>query len=237
MYDQKSLARKNVKITGCVILFCVTLLSVVSTYSITKSAWADQGTAVSRMMAIANVVVIEGAFLWLLRGYAVAFSEVVERSLCLAGMVFYAGIMLINITIHYRIVKGFTLNETEMGYVSWGAPMVIGVTLGLVTMIIMSDPVARQRRQELRIDGKQTRSVWDAKEIAGQSDEVSAAVEARALIEAQQMVQRLLTPGTATASNSRQIGFGQTHDDDPRGRAMQMMTDRWFPGNDNQSKS
>ena len=237
MYDQKSLARKNVKITGYVIIFCVTLLSIVSTYSIMRDGWKDHGEAFSKVIGFVVVVVIEGTFLWLLRGFAVAFSETLERALCLIGMVFYGGVMLTNITLHYRIVKGFGLNDFEMGYISWGAPMVICVTLVLITMINMADPQSRQRRQELRIDGKQTASIWNAKELAIESETVAEAVQARAAIEAQQMVQRLLTPGTATASNRRQIGFGGDTDTDPRAEAIDYMKQRYFPSRDDQSKS
>lgn len=234
VYDQKSLARKNVKTIGYTIIFCVTLLSVISTFSIMRDGWKDHGDAFSKVIGLVVVTVIEGTFLWLLRGFAVAFSEMLERTFCLIGLVFYGGVMILNIIIHYRIVKGFGLNDFEMGYVSWGAPLIIGVTLVLITVINMADPVSRQRRQELRIDGKQTTSIWNAKEMAIESETVAEAVQARAAIEAQRMVQRLLSPGTATASNQRQIGFQDNSD--PRAQAVEYMTRKYFPGRNEDSK-
>lgn len=200
-FDRKELARKNVKLTGYTIIFCVTLLSIISTYSIMRDGWKDHGEALSKVIGLVVVCVIEGTFLWLLRGFAVAFSEALERALCLAGLAFYGAVMIINITVHYRMVKGFGLNDFEQGYVSWGAPMIIGVTLVLITLINLADPKARATRQELRIRGRQSAAIWSAREMALDSERVARGIEDRAAIEAEDMYAGLLGDGSARMSN------------------------------------
>src|SRR5262245_6180615 len=99
-------ARKNVIIGGMVILICITALSCVSSFMIYRAGFGDMPYIFQQALALFAVVIVEGAFVWLVYGFTRAFSSAVERWICLAGMGFVVAVMLINLVTHFMMVKG-----------------------------------------------------------------------------------------------------------------------------------
>lgn len=88
-------ARKNVIIGGAVILICITALSCVSSFMIYRSGFGDLPFIFQQTLALFAVVVVEGAFVWLVYGFTRAFSSGMERLVSLAGMGFAMDINII----------------------------------------------------------------------------------------------------------------------------------------------
>ena len=74
-------ARKNVIIGGAVILICITALSCVSSFMIYRSGFGDMPFIFQQALSLFAVVVVEGAFVWLVYGFTRAFSSGMELSL------------------------------------------------------------------------------------------------------------------------------------------------------------
>lgn len=194
-------AKKNVLMAAGLILTCVTLLSCVSSFQIYSEGFKNLPWFAQQGAALFAVIVVEGTFIWLLYGFTKAFSSMIERVGCLAGMVFIVAVMTANIITHFMMVKGMPLNSFQEAWISWGAVSVFIVVLVLVLVITMADPAATLTRQDLRIQGKQQRTVLTARESAIESDQVNAAMQEREEWESEQLASQIV--GTA-----RQIGYG-----------------------------
>ncbi len=199
-FDKTALARRNVRTIGAVILGCATLLSVASSYKLTVDAWKDTGDALAKVLGFINVLTIEGVFLWLIFGFKKAFSSALEKTLAIGGILFYGSVMGANILIHYRIVKHYDLNDFEQAWMSWGIAVVILATIALATGLSMADPDSRALRQSLKVRGKESDMIWQAREMMLDSDFVSQAVESRAEMDAHDFVGRLLGSGSGNYS-------------------------------------
>jgi hypothetical protein len=195
-FDKSALARRNVRTIGAVILGCATLLSVASSYKLTVDAWKDTGDALAKVLGFINVLTIEGVFLWLIFGFKKAFSSALEKTLAMTGILFYGSVMGANILIHYRIVKHYELNDFEQAWMSWGIAVVILATIALATGLSMADPDSRALRQSLKVRGKESDMIWQAREMMLDSDFVARAVESRAELDAHDFVGRLLGSGS-----------------------------------------
>src|SRR4030095_13024883 len=90
-------ARKNVIIGGMVILICITMLSCVSSFLIYREGFSDLPYIFQQMLALFAVVVVEGAFIWLVYGFTRAFSSGIERLLFLAGLGFLLAVIPLHI--------------------------------------------------------------------------------------------------------------------------------------------
>src|SRR5262245_65308751 len=97
-------ARKNVILGGGVILICITILSCVSSFMIYRDGFADLPFFLQQALALFAVIVVEGAFVWLVYGFTRAFSSGIERMICLIGMSFLVVVMFINLVTHFMIV-------------------------------------------------------------------------------------------------------------------------------------
>ena len=194
-FDKSALARRNVRTIGAVILGCATLLSVASSYKLTVDAWKDTGETLAKVLGFINVLTIEGVFLWLIFGFKKAFSSALEKTLAMIGILFYGSVMGANILIHYRIVKHYDLNDFEQAWMSWGIAVVILATIALATGLSMADPDSRALRQSLKVRGKESDMIWQAREMMLDSDFVARAVESRAELDANDFVGRLLGTG------------------------------------------
>src|SRR5262245_55973680 len=89
-------ARKQVIFGGAAILVCITVLSCVSSFTIFRDGFADMPFIFQQVLALFAVVVIEGAFVWLVFGFTRAFSSGLERLISIVGMGFLVVTMLIN---------------------------------------------------------------------------------------------------------------------------------------------
>jgi len=187
-------ARKNVIIGGMVILIAITALSCVSSYMIYRDGFADLPYSFQQALALFAVIVVEGAFVWLVYGFTRAFSSAMERLVSLAGMAFLVGVMLLNLVTHFMMVKGIPLSEFQEGWIAWGAVSVFITVLLIVLFITLADPVIRLIRLELRFKGKQEETILQAKTEALDSEQIQTAMAARADIEADRLATQILGP-------------------------------------------
>jgi len=192
-------ARKNVIIGGMIILLAITALSCVSSFMIYRDGFADFPPSFQVVLALFAVVVVEGAFVWLVYGFTRAFSSGTERLVSLAGMAFLVVVMLINLITHFMMVKGISLSEFQEGWISWGAVSVFITVLLIVLFITLADPVIRLVRLELRYKGKQEEKILEAKTSALDNQKLQSAMEERADIEADALATRILDQGRIAA--------------------------------------
>lgn len=178
-------ARKNVIVGGGLILVCITLLSCVSSFMIYREGFTDTPFYVQQTLSLFAVLVVEGAFIWLVYGFTRAFSSFLERLISLAGMLFLVSVMLANIVTHFMMVKHSGLSRFQMAWLEWGAVSVFIGVLIFVLLITLADPVSRLLRLELRATGKQLEAVLQAKMDGLDSDRVQQAMLNRANAESE----------------------------------------------------
>ena len=135
-------ARKNVLAGGAIILVCITLLSCVSSFMIYREGFSDTPWFVQATLSLFAVLVVEGAFIWMVYGFTRAFSSFLERVISLAGMVFLVGVMLTNIITHFMMVKHLPLSSYQESWLAWGAVSVFIGVLVFVLAITLADPVS-----------------------------------------------------------------------------------------------
>ena len=188
-------ARKNVIIGGAVILICITALSCVSSFMIYRSGFGDMPFVFQQALALFAVVVVEGAFVWLVYGFTRAFSSAMERLVSLCGMAFLVVVMLINLVTHFMMVKSISLHPFQMEWIDWGAVTVFIAVLLIVLFITLADPVIRLIRLELRYQGKQQEKILEAKTEGLDSEKIQAAMAERADLEANQLALQIMGGG------------------------------------------
>jgi hypothetical protein len=198
-------ARKNVIIGGAVILVCITVLSCVSSFMIYRLGFADMPFIFQQALALFAVVVVEGAFVWLVYGFTRAFSSGMERLVSLAGMAFLVVVMLLNLVTHFMMVKGIALAPFQQDWIDWGAISVFIAVLLIVLFITLADPVIRLIRLELRFKGKQEEKILEAKSNALDDDQIQKAMAERAEWEAGELADRIL--GAAALPQRSGIGY------------------------------
>lgn len=198
-------ARKRVIYGGAVILICITALSCVSSFVIYSGGFQDIPYPFNRVLSLFAVIIVEGAFVWLVFGFTRAFSSGTERLISLAGMGFLVAVMLMNLITHFMMVKGIAINEFQRAWIEWGAVSVfIGVLL-IVLFITLSDPVIRLIRLELRYLGKQQEKILEAKTEGLDGDEIQQAMRDRAEYEAGQLADKII--GDARLPMAKPVGF------------------------------
>lgn len=185
-------ARKNIIIGGGLILVCITLLSMFSSFMIYREGFSDTPFFVQQALSFFAVIVVEGAFIWLVYGFTRAFSSFLERVISLFGMAFLVCVMLTNIITHFMMVKGIPLAPFQQAWLAWGAVSVFIAVLVIVLCITLADPVSRLVRMELRYQGKQHETIIRAKGDGLESDVVLQAMEERAELEAHELATRVL---------------------------------------------
>lgn len=184
-------ARQNVIVGGGLILVCITLLSCVSSFMIYREGFSDTPFFVQNILSLFAVLVVEGAFIWLVYGFTRAFSSFLERIISLSGMVFLVTVMLVNIVTHFMMVKHLTMSSFQNAWLSWGAVSVFIGVLIFVLLITLADPVSRLVRLELRYTGKQQETIIQAKSDGLDSDLVQNAMIERGEIEARQLARSI----------------------------------------------
>lgn len=185
-------ARMNVIIAGGLILVCITLLSCVSSFMIYREGFADLPYGVQQALSLFAVIVVEGAFIWLVYGFTRAFSSVAERIISMIGMAFLVCVMLTNIITHFMMVKKMTMSPFQEAWLAWGAVSVFIVVLVFVLLITLADPVGRLTRQELRVQGKQQEVILHAKGESLDSEHIQLAMLERAQLEAMELAGRIV---------------------------------------------
>jgi hypothetical protein len=185
-------ARKNIVIGGIVIIVAITTLSCVSSFLIYRGGFSDMPYIFQQALALFAVVVVEGAFVWLLYGFTRAFSSAVERLICIAGMAFLVGVMLTNLVTHFMMAKGYELSPFQVEWINWGAVAVFIVVLLVVLGVTLADPVIRLVRLELRYLGKQQETILEAKTQGLESDKIRSAMAERADLEADRLADQIV---------------------------------------------
>jgi hypothetical protein len=209
-------ARKNVVIGGLAIILAITALSSVSSFMIYRDGFADLPEAFQTTLSVFAVMVVEGAFVWLVYGFTRAFSSTVERVVSLLGMGFLVVVMLLNLVTHFMMVKGIPLADFQYAWISWGAVSVFIVVLLIVLAITLGDPVIRLIRLDLRFKGRQEETILEAKTAALDSEQIQHAMTARADIEADQLATRILGPQPTRPA----IGYGSSDRNRARGSVL-----------------
>ncbi|MFN0085685.1 MAG: hypothetical protein ACKVX9_09880 [Blastocatellia bacterium] len=204
-------ARKHVIYGGAVILICITALSCVSSFMIYRGGFADFPYLVQQALAFFAVIVVEGAFVWLVYGFTRAFSSGMERLISLGGMGFLVIVMLINLVTHFMMVKGIELQEFQQAWVAWGAITVFIAVLLIVLFITLADPVIRLIRLELRYLGKQQEKILEAKTDSLDSDFILEAMNNRAEWEARQLAEKIMGEARPQLARASTAGFVTAH--------------------------
>lgn len=185
-------ARQNVIVAGGLILVCITLLSCVSSFMIYREGFADTPWFVQQSLSLFAVIVVEGAFVWLVYGFTRAFSSFSERVISIVGMAFLVCVMLTNIITHFMMVKKLPLSPFQDAWLSWGAVSVFIAVLIVVLLITLADPVSRLIRLEMRYLGKQQESILHAKTDSLNSEHIQLAMLERAELEAREMAAHIV---------------------------------------------
>jgi MFS family permease len=185
-------ARKNVILGGGIILICITILSCVSSFMIYWDGFADFNYYAQFVLTLFAVIVVEGAFIWLVYGFTRAFSSGIERLICMCGMSFYVIVMFINMVTHFMMVKRIPLQPFQEAWISWGAISVFIITLAIVLFITLADPVIRLIRLELRYLGLQQEKILEAKTDSLESERILEAMAGRAEWEADQLANKIM---------------------------------------------
>jgi hypothetical protein len=216
-------ARKNVIYGGAVILICITALSCVSSFMIYRGGFGDMPFIFQQALALFAVIVVEGAFVWLVYGFTRAFSSAMERLISLCGLGFLIVVMMINLVTHFMIVKGIKLHPFQMEWIDWGAVTVFIAVLLIVLFITLADPVIRLIRLELRYQGKQQEKILEAKTEGLDSEKIQAAMAERADYEAGRLAEQIMgnLPQRQLGGSSNPIGYvtASRQDQDPRNEA------------------
>src|SRR4030095_7573671 len=115
-----------------VILICITMLSCVSSFLIYREGFSDLPYIFQQMLALFAVVVVEGAFIWLVYGFTRGFSSGIERLVCSVGLGFLVAVMLINLVTHFMMAKRYELTPFQIEWINWGAVSVFIAVLLIV---------------------------------------------------------------------------------------------------------
>lgn len=196
-------AKQNVIVAGGLILVCITLLSCVSSFMIYREGFGDTPWFVQQSLSLFAVIVVEGAFIWLVYGFTRAFSSFSERMYSMIGMAFLVCVMLTNIITHFMMVKKLTLSPFQEAWLSWGAVSVFIAVLIIVLLITLSDPVSRLIRLEMRYLGKQQETILHAKSDGLDSEHIQVAMMERAELEARELAERIMGDGRTLDGSSR----------------------------------
>lgn len=197
-------ARKNIIYGGAVILICITILSCVSSYQIYRLGFQDMPWFFQQLLSLFAVVVVEGAFVWLVYGFTRAFSSTAERLVSIAGMAFLVVVMMLNLVTHFMMAKHLPLAPFQQSWIDWGAVSVFVAVMLIVLFITLADPVIRLIRLELRFKGKQEETILAAKTEALDSEQIQAAMASRANYEAGQLAAKI----EGDARLKPRVGYG-----------------------------
>lgn len=203
---QHNKARKNVVLTGAIILAVITALSAVSSFMIYQGGFADFPAIFRATLAFFAVIVVEGAFAWLLYGVTRAFTSAFERLVGFAGMGFLMFSMLTNMVTHFMMVKRIELSPFQHAWCQWGAVTVFIVVLLVVLLITLGDPAVRNHRAALRYQGERQQVTLRARSEALQHPSLEKAMNEYIDAEAQTLVRQLL-PVRSTAPESNAGGI------------------------------
>jgi hypothetical protein len=157
-----------------------------------REGFSDMPGLFQNALALFAVVVVEGAFVWLVYGFTRAFASFWERAISFLAMWALAAVMLTNIITHFMIVKHIELHPFQQAWLAWGAVSIFIGVLVIVLAITLADPVIRLIRLELRYLGQQEETILKAKSDGLESERILDAMAQRAELEAEQLAARIV---------------------------------------------
>lgn len=184
-------AKRSAAIAGAAIMVCITLLSCVSSFLIYRQGFADMPPMFQTALGLFAVVVVEGAFVYLVFGISRAFSSWIEKGFAVLGLIFVVATMLANLVTHFQMAKGIPLHPYQVEWLNWGAVCVFIVVLLVILGITLGDPIARLIRLELKVWGLQQETVLQAQQNSLDSDRIQTAMSRRADSEAEKLARQI----------------------------------------------
>jgi hypothetical protein len=184
-------AKRNAALAGAGIMICITLLSCVSSFLIYREGFADMPKLFQNVLGLFAVVVVEGAFVFLIYGISKAFSSWLEKGFAVIGLLFVVATMLTNLVTHFQMAKGIPLHPWQEAWTNWGAVCVFIAVLLIVLGITLGDPIARLVRLDLRVWGEQQETILNAQKASLESERISTAMARRAEAEAEKLARQI----------------------------------------------
>lgn len=224
-------SRKNFLLILSVVIFCLTLVSLVASYSVYIESFADWGSW-GKVFALLVTVGVEVAFAVLIYGLSKALigGEVVVAGIGAVGLL---AVMAVNFVIHSNQVRHVPLSAWQQSWLDWIGPVIPFATIALFILISWLSPESKERRQERRMAFLGKQRALDHKEAYLQSPELEAELENLGPLIAEEVRQHvtkgLPAPKGAYAQSNRQpIGFAPKFDDFPP-ETRDSIQSRYFP--------
>lgn len=145
------LARKNVALIVGIILTCLTVVSLVASYSIYMESFRDWPIGPRRFFAVLATLGVEIAFIVLVWGMERAYSGV-EMPIAVAGAASLLGAMAINFTLHHAIASALPLSGWQDEWRNWVGLVIPFYTIALFVLLSFVSPESKERRQERKIN-------------------------------------------------------------------------------------
>jgi hypothetical protein len=231
-------ARKSFQIFAALIVGCLTLVSLVASYSIYKESFRDWPESMSSLFAFLITVGIEIAFIVLVRAMlrALIGSEIGVAG---CGAVMLLGTMATNMITHHALVKGIPLNDFQRAWIDWIGITIPFATIALFVLLSWISPEAKERRQERRMAFLGKERALNYKEEYLNSEELDsqlAGMKGHIAEEVRRHIAGTLPPAPRNVyvqENKPTIGFGRPLDPSDSGRIAEQMRARYFPKNPN----
>ena len=234
MANKSELARKNFAAIVSVVIVCLTLVSLVASYSVYLESFMDWSPGLARIFAILVTIGVEVAFAVLVFGMMKALlgGEIPVAGFGAAVLLL---VMCVNFIVHSNVARHIPLEPWQVEYRNWVGLVVPFFTIALFIVLSWVSPEAKERRQERRMAyvGKQraldyTEEFLDSAELEKYLESTRPQIAGGVR---HQIVKNL--PVAASASNERRIGFGSTTDSQEKAKSM--MREKYF-NQDEQSK-
>ena len=234
MADKSEQARKNFAVIVSVVIVCLTMVSLVASYSVYLESFIDWAPALARVFAILVTVGVEVAFGVLVYGMMKALLGG-EIPVAGFGAAVLLVVMCVNFVVHSNVARHIPLEPWQQEYRNWIGLIVPFFTIALFIVLSWVSPEAKERRQQRRMAfiGKQraldyTEEFLESQELEGYLESTRPQIAHGVR---HQIVKGL--PAAASASNERRIGFGTTTDSQEKAKSM--MREKYF-GQDESGK-
>jgi phage shock protein PspC (stress-responsive transcriptional regulator) len=240
MANKSEQARKNFAVIVSAVIVCLTMVSLVASYSVYLESFIDWSPGLARIFAILVTIGVEVAFGVLVYGMMKALLGG-EIPIAGFGAAVLLVVMCVNFVVHSNVARHIPLEPWQVEYRNWVGLVVPFFTIALFIALSWVSPEAKERRQERRMAYVGKQRALDYTEEFLESPELEGYLETTRPQIAHGVRHQIVKglPTTASASNERRIGFGTTADkpSEPRNEAMDYMRQRWFSGTKDQTKS
>lgn len=132
-FQENSFRRFNISVAFA--LTCFMLLSSVAGFAVYRQSFSIAPWAAQQTFAAFIVIVEKIATAWLLYGFTRKFSSQLERIISGLGVTALLTVMLLNLTIGFRLAFRFPLGLFEQAWASYAVSAVF--TLGLIAISLV----------------------------------------------------------------------------------------------------